>query len=164
MEQSTGHGSAAIFAADGSGRYRIVRVGIAACAALLAAWLIALALGVLGGFDSLPGLPSSHSGDSHETSARTHRAAQPVPADSQSAAPVKTVAPSPVRITSGSTHSPRSTTRATVSPAVQQPTTSPTSTTATHGQSGTKTTQTTGKPVESPGNGAGGSGAPGRLR
>jgi hypothetical protein len=28
--------------------------------ALLAAWLIALALGVWGGFDSLPGLPGFH--------------------------------------------------------------------------------------------------------
>jgi cytoskeletal protein RodZ len=142
----------------------MVRVAVAAGTALLAAWLIALALGVLGGFESLPGLPSSQSGGSHETSARTHGTSKPVPVVPQSAAPVKTVAPSAVPNTSSSTQSQSSNPKTSVSPASPQPTTSPTSTTATHGQSAAKTTQTTGKPVGSPGNAAGGSGAPGQLR
>ena len=143
----------------------MVRVAVAAGAALLAAWLIALALGVLGGFGSLPGLPSaSQSGGSHETSARTHHPAARVAVDSQREAPVKTVAPSAVNENSSSTQSQSSTPKASAKPVAQQPTTSATSTTSTHGQSSTHTTQTTGKPVGSPGNGSGGSGAPGQLR
>jgi hypothetical protein len=141
----------------------MVRVAVAAGAALLAAWLIALALGVLGGFDSLPGLPSSQTG-SHETSARTHRAATPAPVDAQRQAPVKTVAPSPASDDSSSTHTQSSTPKTSAKPVAQQPSTSASSTTATHGKSATATTQSTGKPVGSPGNGAGGSGAPGKLR
>jgi hypothetical protein len=40
----------------------VVRAAIAAAGALLA-WLIALALGVLGGSDPLPSLPSAESGE-----------------------------------------------------------------------------------------------------
>jgi hypothetical protein len=166
MGQSNGHAGVAIFAADGSGRHRLVRVGFAAGAALLAAWLIALALGVLGGFDSLPGLPTSRSGGSHEAGSRTHRpaAATPAPLKAQEAGPLKTVAPSPVSDNSSSTHTPSSTPKSSAAPVVQQPSTSASSTTATHGKSATATTQPTGKPAGSPGNGTGGSGAPGQLR
>jgi hypothetical protein len=163
MGQSTGH-AGAIFAADGSGRHRAVRVAVAGGAALLAAWLIALALGVLGGFGSLPGLPSaSPSGGSHEASARTHHVA-PAAVDSRREAPVTTVAPSAVNENSSPTQSQSSTPKASGSPVAQQPTTPATSTASTQGKSSTHTTQTTGKPVGSPGNGSGGSGAPGQLR
>jgi hypothetical protein len=144
----------------------MVRVAVAAGAALLAAWLIALALGVLGGFDSLPGLPSAESGASHEASSRTHHpaTAAPAPLKAQEAAPVKTVAPSPASDNSSSTRTQSSTPKTSVKPVAQQPSTSASSTTATHGKSATATTQPTGKPAGSPGNGAGGSGAPGQLR
>src|SRR6266508_3325595 len=95
MGQSTGH-AGAIFAAEGSSRHRLVRAAVAGGIALLAAWVIALALGVLGGFGSLPGLPSQSSGGSHEASARTQRKATPNHVDSQREAPVRTVAPSAV--------------------------------------------------------------------
>jgi hypothetical protein len=144
----------------------MVRVAVAAGAALLAAWLIALALGVLGGFDSLPGLPSSQSGGSHEASSRTHHPATAASGalKAQEAVPVKTVAPSTVSDNSSPTRSQSSTPKTSATPVAQQPSPSGTSATTSHGQSSTHTTQTTGKPVGSPGNGSGGGGAPGQLR
>jgi hypothetical protein len=161
MDQSSGHAGAAIFAARGSARHRLVRAGIAASAALLAAWLIALALGVLGGFDSLPGLPSSHPTGSSEVSSKVK--AQPPPARAHPSAPVvKTVAPAPASGTSTSrTQSQSSTPKSTAKQVVQPPSSPPVTTSTTQGKG---TTRTTGKPVGSPGNGAGGFGAPGQLR
>jgi hypothetical protein len=167
MDHSTGN-AGAIFAAHGSARQRVVRAAVVAGAALLAAWLIALALGVLGGFGSLPGLTHpSRSASSHEAGVRAHHTTRPAPVKDQQEVPVQTVAPSAVHETSSPTRSQSSTPAKTPSaPVTQQPTTSATSisTTSTHGQSSTHTTQTTGKPVGSPGNASGGSGAPGQLR
>ena len=72
MDQHTGqHANAAIFAANGPARRRLLKAAGAVSLALLAAWLIALALGVWGGFELLPGLPSSHSTRPSEASSRT---------------------------------------------------------------------------------------------
>src|SRR5215211_4585187 len=80
MEPAGQHANAAIFAADGSARHRIVRAAIAAGVALLAAWVIALALGVLGGFGSLPSLPNLHSQPSDQASSPApHRRVEPRP-------------------------------------------------------------------------------------
>src|SRR5215212_1975474 len=86
MEPAGQHANAAIFAADGSARHRIVRAAIAAGVALLAAWMIALALGVLGGFGSLPSLPELHSRPSHPASSSAHhRRAEPRPVQGDAA-------------------------------------------------------------------------------
>jgi hypothetical protein len=167
MEHHAGQrANAAVFASEGSVRHHLGRVAVAAIAALLAAWVIALALGVLGGFDSLPGLPSSHpQGSSEASSATPHRQAQsPAPPRTEhvvTPAPSPSTSPSP---TSGSdqTRSQGSTPKTTAPQAVQAPTSTVAPTT--HGQSATHATTTTGKPLGSPGNGSGGSGAPGKLR
>ncbi len=167
MDHSTGNAGAAIFAAEGSTRHRLVRVGVAAGAALLAAWLIALALGVLGGFGSLPGLPSDHATGSSEASSPVKRAGpRAAHASSGASQPVtaKTVTTSPVRDTSSQPQSQSPAPKTQANQIVQQPTTSASTTSTAHGKSSTHTTQTTGKPVGSPGNGSGGSGAPGQLR
>jgi hypothetical protein len=168
MGRSTGNAGAAVFAAEGSGRHRLVRIGVVGGAALLTAWLIALALGVLGGFGSLPGLPGpSHPRGSSEASARIQHPVTEQPVASRTAAPVTTVAPSDQSaqsVSSDSTHPKASTPKASATPAVQQPSTPATSAAPTHGKSSAHTTQSTGKPAGSPGNGSGGSGAPGQLR
>jgi hypothetical protein len=166
MEQHAGQQtSAAVFAAEGSARHHLGRIAAAAVAALLAAWMIALALGVLGGFGSLPSLPGSHSKAPSEASARTpHR---------QSAAPVQarhvvtqapTTSPSqPEAPASGQTHPQATSPKTSATQTVQAPTSTVTTTTS-HGQSAIRGPTTTGKPDGSPGNGTGGSGAPGQLR
>jgi hypothetical protein len=165
MNQSTANGGAAIFAAHGSARQRIARAAIAGGAGLLAAWLIALALGVLGGFGSLPGLPSSHSSGPREASTRVHRQAANTPArpHATEADNAEVVTPTTIDTNSSRSGSPSVTPKATTPKAVQPPSTSTAATTTatTHGKSGQTTT---GKPAGSPGNGAGGSGAPGQLR
>ena len=171
MGRSTEHVGAAIFAAEGSARHRTVRIAVAAGGALLAAWLIALALGVMGGFDSLPGLPSAQSNGSHEASSPAHRTDAPssMRVLSQEAAQMRTVAPKPASGGSTSAPSPGSTHAPSAGTVTQQPSTSSTSSSTSssagaQGQSAAHTSQTTGKPTGSPGNGSGGSGAPGQLR
>jgi hypothetical protein len=173
MEQAAGqHSDAAVFAAEGPVRNRIVRVVVAAGVALLAAWLIALGLGVLGGFDSLPALPGISSKGSNQASsdARTPQAT-PRPAARNVVAPKPASMPraqtspasaSPAPASSAPTSGPkRSVTK--VKPTPSPPTPSP-STGATHGRALGTTKTTSGKPLGSPGNGPGGSGAPGQLR
>jgi len=166
MGQSTGHAGAAIFAAEGSGRNRAVRIAVAGGMALLAAWLIALALGVLGGFQALPGLPGAHSSPSREASSPTrHAVAHARMPLTAAPARVRTVAPSPsgyTRPTSSAGSTPKPASRTATPPS----TTSQSSTSlSTNGKSATAhATRTTGKPVGSPGSAAGGSGAPGHLR
>jgi cytoskeletal protein RodZ len=159
--ESTGseHARGAVFAADGSARHRLVRVVIAAGVALLAAWVIALALGVLGGFDALPGLPSANPDKSassdtkatrgtHVRGAGSSRPATRTETPSGSAEPSpNTAQSSPVRVAKPQ-RAPSAT--ATISP-------------TTNGRR-LGTTKPTGKPVGSPGNADGGSGAPGQLR
>src|SRR6187397_2115109 len=77
MDDRAGH--TAIFAAEGSARQHLWRAAIVAAVALLAAWMIALALGVLGGFGSLPGLPSSHSSHDNEASSSTTHSRKAAP-------------------------------------------------------------------------------------
>ena len=170
MGRSNEHVGAAIFAAEGSVRHRTVRIAVAAGGALLAAWLIALALGVLGGFDSLPGLPSAQSNGSHEASSPAHRTVPSSTRVLSQAEPVRTVAPKPAgggstsAPSQGSPHAPSAGT-VTQHPSTSSPTSSTSSSAAgTQGKSAAHTTQTTGKPTGSPGNGSGGSGAPGQLR
>jgi rare lipoprotein A len=173
------HGHAAIFAADGKARHRLVRVAAAAGLALLASWLIALSLGVLGGFDSLPGLTGSQSRGSNPVGIRSEishpgpaPAPQPQPqtrtgtqTQTKPAPPLRTSTTPPVSQAPSRTR-PRDSTPKTdaVMQAPTAPSTStvPGSTPNGRGQGTTRTT--TGKPAGSPGNAPGGSGAPGQLR
>src|SRR5215204_1270643 len=93
--------NAAIFAANGAARHRLLKAASAASLTLLAAWLIALALGAWGGFDSLPGLPSFHSTRPSEASSTTQHPPPPAPPQShprshpQSARAARTASTSP---------------------------------------------------------------------
>jgi rare lipoprotein A len=179
MERITGeHGQAAIFAADGKARHRLVRVAATAGVALLASWLIALALGVLGGFDSLPGLPGSQSRGSNAADIQSevsHPRPAPAPRPQTqthtqtrtkpAAPPVRTSTTTPESQAPSRTRPRDSTPRAktvTQTPTAPSTSTVPGSTPNGRGQGTTRTT--TGKPAGSPGNGPGGSGAPGQLR
>ena len=151
------HASTAIFAAEGPTRHKLVRAAIVGGAALLAAWLTSLALGILAGYDGLPVLPSFHSGDATQarpTAPAAHRVASPS-AKQTSRSTERTRS---TTSNSSATHTRRS--------APSRSTSAPSS----HGKSsssqgqGAGTTRPAGKPVGSPGNGPGGSGAPGQLR
>src|SRR4051794_40906917 len=75
MEQAAGQpADTSVFATDGRVRHRLVRAAAATGVALLVAWLIALGLGVLGGFDGLPALPGIRS--KSPAAASTHARAQ----------------------------------------------------------------------------------------
>jgi hypothetical protein len=173
MDQIAGeHSQAAVFAAEGKARHRLVRITGAAGVALLASWLIALALGVLGGFDSLPGLPdspstgSNNAGDIQPEASRPKPVprAQPQPQERHVASSVPTPTTAPVSDPPSRTRSqnsiPETTSKVRVSPTTPAPTVPAT----TNGRRLGTTKTTTGKPIGSPGNGPGGSGAPGRLR
>lgn len=180
MNQITKEPSQAIFAADGTARHRLVRAAVAAGVALLASWLIALALGVFGGFGSLPGLPESRSNESHTAGPQVQRTqpASVVPSEApdlneRSAEPsVQTSSPAPAShdpIPSQSQNrtkstNPEMTSEAPVSP-LSPSAPAPTETVSDNGRhlGATKPT-TTGKPAESPGNGPGGTGPPGQQR
>jgi hypothetical protein len=179
MDQITGEQSqAAIFAADGKTRHRLVRATVAAGVALLVSWLVALALGVLGGFGSLPGLPGSQSNESHPASsqvkpAEPSRAGHAQTTDSatdvvrgRTAPAERTSSPAPVRhVTSPSQRrgsTPKTTSKAPASPTHATPPAAHGA--ASNGRALGTTKTTTGKPLGSPGNGSGGSGAPGQLR
>jgi hypothetical protein len=179
MERIAGQDAqATVFAAQGPWRHRLVRAATAALLALLAAWLIALALGVMGGFGSLPGLP-----DSKPSSNAANSQAQESPAGHSKATRIaqsRDAAPQAGGADLASASQDLNRTPSEPSPIAAQkipvpkPAQSPTGTVTTaptvNGQGTTSssgTTQssgTTGKPVGSPGNGAGGSGAPGQLR
>jgi hypothetical protein len=164
MNEPAGQATA-IFAANGVARHRLVRAAIVAGFALLAAWAVALALGVLGGFGSLPLLPSSHPQTSGDATANASRAPHPAPvrlgvrSAPANAAPARSApARSSAPASSAPTRAPRvrSTTQA------GQPTrTAPSVTSSGHAFG---TTRPSGKPTGSPGNGPGGGGAPGQLR
>jgi cytoskeletal protein RodZ len=174
MDQHTGqHANEAIFAANGAFRHRLLKAASAAFLALLAAWLIALALGVWGGFELLPGLPGSHSTRPSEAKSTTQHPAAPAPAQShQSARAVRTASRSPAGSGtasgtgsgsgsgsgSGTTHSQESNPKATAPQPVQSPSTSSTPPSTSDG-----TTTTTGVPTDSPGNLPSGSEVPGQL-
>jgi hypothetical protein len=177
VNQITKEPSQTIFAADGTARHRLVRAVVAAGVALLASWLIALALGVFGGFGSLPGLPESRSNESHTAGSQVQRA-QPASVVSseapdlneRSAEPsVHTSSPAPAShdpIPSQSQNRTKSTNPETTSePPVSPSAPAPTETVSDNGRhlGATKPT-TTGKPAESPGNGPGGTGPPGQQR
>jgi hypothetical protein len=165
MEPAGQHANAAIFAAQGATRQRLARAAVAAGIALVAAWLIALALGVLGGFDALPGLPSSHPKSSSEASSPApHPAAPAVEVLRRSAPAAQRSEPAPAsRGSSGSGASTSQPKPAASAPTVTRaPNTTSGTAATTHGQASAPVT--TGKPAGSPGNGPGGSGAPGQLR
>jgi hypothetical protein len=189
MNQITGERSQAIFAADGKARHWLVRAAAAAGVALLASWLIALALGMFGGFGSLPGLPESRPSESQTAGSQIQRA-QPASVvspeapnlnersaessgETSSSAPVshdpiqsrgqnRTKSTNP-ETTSNRTKStnPETTSDPSVSPSPPAPTVSASDNGRHLGA--TKPT-TAGKPAESPGNGPGGTGAPGQQR
>jgi hypothetical protein len=169
MEQiAEEHSRGAIFAAEGKARHRLVRAAVAAGVALLAAWLIALALGVLGGFGSLPGLPGSQPKESSAAGQevqRPHTGRSPAPnlRERRVAPSVRTSIPAPVSHVPSPSHPQGSTPKKTS----QVPTAPSPSTAAgspSHGRGLGTTKTTTGKPIGSPGNGPGGIGAPGQLR
>jgi hypothetical protein len=183
MDQHTGqHANAAIFAANGAARHRLLKAASAVSLALLAAWLIALALGVWGGFGSLPGLPSFHSTGPSEASSRTQHPPAPPPAQShpqshpqshQSARAVRTASPSPAGSGtsgsgtgsgsgsgSGTTDSQGSNPKATVPQPVESPSTSSAPPSTTQVQDTTTTTEV---PSDSPGALPSGSEVPGQL-
>jgi hypothetical protein len=189
MDQITGdHSRAAIFAAEGKARHRLVRIALAAVVALLASWLIALAFGVLGGFDSLPGLPDSQSRGSNaaDTQAQSprpdpSRTAQPLTQTRKASpssrkpttvpvsdGPSQTRPPGSAPETKPNSEIPVSEIRTTPStPSTTTPSTPPTARPGSHGGGQGNGGQgndlvTTGKPDGSPGNGPGGSGAPGQ--
>jgi hypothetical protein len=179
MERTAGqHAQATVFAAQGPWRHRLVRAATATLLALLAAWLIALALGVMGGSGSLPGLPdskpSSNAANSQaQESPAGHSQATPIAQSRDAALPARGANLARASSDSNRTSSEPSRTTAPKAP-VPKPAQSPTGTVtvapAVQGQGttsssgSTQSIGTTGKPVGSPGNGAGGSGAPGQLR
>jgi hypothetical protein len=184
MDQHTGgqHANAAIFAANGAARHRLLKAAGAVSLALLAAWLIALALGVWGGFESLPGLPGFHSTGPSEASSRAQHPPAPPPAQShpqthpqthESARAVRT-SPSPAGSGtsgtgsgtggsgsgSGTTHSQGSNPKATAPQPVESQSTSSAPPSTSPGQGTTTTTEV---PTDSPGNLPSGSEMPGQL-
>jgi hypothetical protein len=173
MEQAAGQpADTSVFATDGRVRHRLVRAAAVTGVALLAAWLIALGLGVLGGFEGLPALPGiqSKSPEPASTHARAQRT-DPRPASQPAVkarpqitprAAASPASPSPVRSTSPPA-SPKKTFPTNVAPSPSTPT-SRASSPGTTGRALGTTKTTTGKPLGSPGNGPGGSGAPGKLR
>jgi hypothetical protein len=174
MDQIAGeHSQAAVFAAEGKARHRLVRIAGAAGVALLASWLIALALGVLGGFDSLPGLPDSRPTGSNDAAGIEPEASHPnrapqvqpqtQPRHAASSIPTSTTSPVsdlPSR-TRPQSSTPETTPRVRISPSAPA---APTGSATNNGRHLGTTKTTTGKPIGSPGNGPGGSGPPGRLR
>jgi hypothetical protein len=182
MDQHTGqHANPAIFAANGTARHRLLKAASAASLTLLAAWLVALALGVWGGFESLPGLPSFHPTRPSEASPRTQHPPAPPPAQShlqshpqshQPARAVRTASPSPAGSGtasgtgagsgsgSGTTHSQGSNPKPTAPQPVQSPSTSSAPPSTSHGQDTTSTTEV---PTGSPGNLPSSSDSPGDL-
>jgi hypothetical protein len=184
MDQHTGqHANAAIFAANGAARRRLLKAASAVSLALLAAWLIALALGVWGGFELLPGLPSSHSTRPSEAGSSTQHPPAPAPAQShpqshpqsqQPARAVRTAAPSPAGSGtatgtgsgsgsgsgSGTTLSQGSNPKATAPQPVQSPSVSSAPPSTSESEVATTTTE---PPTDSPGSLPSGSEAPGEL-
>lgn len=179
MDRTAGqHAQATVFAAQGPWRHRLVRAATAALLALLVAWLIALALGVMGGFGSLPGLPDSKpSSNAANSQAQESPVGQsrstPIAPSRDAALPAYDANLAPASSDSNRTPSEPSRTtapKATVPKPAQSPTGTVTVAPTVRGQGPTSSSGTiqsigtTGKPVGSPGNGAGGSGAPGQLR
>jgi hypothetical protein len=172
MDQHTGQrANAAIFAANGVARRRLVKAAGAASLALFVAWLIALALAVWGGLGSLPGLPSSHSTGPSEARSRTQPPPASAPAQShQSARAARTASPAASGTVSGTvsgtgdgsrsgtTRPQGSNPKATAPQPVQSPSTSSTPPSTSQG-----TTPTAGVPTDSPGNLPSGSEVPGQL-
>jgi hypothetical protein len=157
------HADQAVFAGEGFARHWLLRAAVLSGAALLATWLVALALGALGGFEALPRLPGQSGGESHEVN--TGKVAKPAPvtrrddqgrgvdeeagSDAGSSAPSRQVSrPAPARV-------PRL--KPAPAPAVSV------TTTVTKPGKRIGTTQTHGQPLESPGNGPGGTGPPGQT-
>jgi|SRR5581483_8590155 len=168
MESAGQTAQTAIFAASGAARHRLVRVAIVAGFALLAAWAVALALGVMGGFGSLPMLPGARS--HHAGNAGAGPASAPAPAPASTVQPERSPAatrPDGPATSGGRPMAARP--HATPPPALPQRgngrsngRASNAATSSGHGYGSTRTTP--GKPAGTPGNPAGGSGAPGRLR
>jgi hypothetical protein len=171
--ESAGQQATTIFAANGAARHRLVRAAIVAGFALLAAWAVALALGVMGGFGSLPMLPSAQShGSSDPSPTRAHVAAAGPRASARATAfraqRIAAAVETNGRATSGG-HSvavrPHATPQATRPQKVTPSPNSGSSHVSASSGHGYGTTRTTlGKPTGTPGNASGGSGAPGRLR
>jgi hypothetical protein len=165
MEPTTAeHARTAIFAANGPARHRLGRAAIAAGVALLAAWLVALALGAMGGFDSLPVLPSSRADGSKQGAVAQHQhqqaaAATPdrAPTTADRSGGGQASAPGGAADTSPPATSPKP------SATAPAPAAAPGASSTANGQA-LGTTKPQGKPAGSPGNGPGGTGPPGQLR
>jgi hypothetical protein len=157
------HADQAIVAGEGVARHWLLRAAVLGAAALLATWLVALALGALGGFEALPSLPDQSGGGSHEASTGevakpalvTRRDDQGRGGDEESESNAGSSAPSQPASRPAPARAPR------LKPA-PAPAVSVTTTAAKPGKR-LGTTQTTGRPLDSPGNGPSGAGPPGQT-
>jgi hypothetical protein len=159
-------GEVAVFADAGVARHWLLRAGVVGGAALLVAWLVALALGALGGFQTLPALPGQGQGDSKEGASATRAPVERAPVaqtrdrratdvDQPATAPGSS-APRPPSSPPAPQRTPR---------AKPAPSPSPSVTTADKPgkRIGTTTDHPIGQPAEVPGNGPGGTGPPGQT-
>ncbi|MGH2984864.1 MAG: hypothetical protein ACRDK5_11535 [Solirubrobacterales bacterium] len=157
------HADQAVFAGDRLSRQWVLRAVAVGGAALLATWLVALALGALGGFEALPGLPDQSGGRSHE--ARSGKVAKPAPVtrrddhgrgvDEEPGSNTGSSVPSQPVSHPAPSRAPRL--KPAPAPAVSV------TTTVTKPGKRLGTTQTSGPPLDSPGNGPGGAGPPGQA-
>ncbi len=149
-----------VFAAEGAARHWIVRAAVVLGAALLAVWVTAIALGVFGGFDSLPTLPKPRTESSGSTSSAAESPGTTVSSESEAA-------PGPTEdSTSASTPSVASSSlRRPTAGAPDRATRSDGTTTGDWSGLGFGPGRASGEPAESPGDdSSGGIGAPGNLR
>jgi hypothetical protein len=167
MDHSAGQSQTAIFAA-GPARHRIVRAAVAGGIALLVAWLVALVLGVFGGFESLPLLPDNSNHSNASRVGATDRRPQAAPAvapDRDLDAKAQTLGTSGNGTTTVAPRHSTATPRVTARPTQRPSSATQVTTSQGHGKGLTQSTsQGAGKPLDSPGNAPGSSGAPGQLR
>jgi hypothetical protein len=155
------HADQAVFAGEGLARHWLLRAAVIGGAALLATWLVALALGALGGFEALPSLPGESRGDSPEPSSTEATKSTPVPQQSRDRGDEEsgTASGSTTPRKPASRPAPARAPRSKPAPAPPVSITAPTKPGKRLG-----TTQASGRPAGSPGNGPGGSGPPGQTR
>ncbi len=151
-----------VFAAEGAARHWIVRAAVVLGAALLAVWVTAIALGVFGGFDSLPTLSKPRTESSGSTSSAAESPGTTISSESEAApGPTEDSAPGTAPTPSGV---PSSLPRPTASAPDRAMRTDGTPAGDWSGL-GFGPGRASGEPVESPGDGSsGGIGAPGNPR
>lgn len=149
-----------VFTAEGAARHWVVRAATVLGAALLAVWVTAIALGLFGGFDSLPTLPKPHTESSGSTSSTAEAPGSTLSSESE-AAPYSTE-----DSTSGTAPSVASSSqRRPTASAPDRATRADGTTTGDWSGLGFGPAGPSGEPAESPGDGSsGGTGPPDDLR